>query len=133
MVDCTTKRIPRNPGRQQRATAQPGGVTSGQQPSFQQRFKQESGPASRANGKGAQQDSRLFTPTRAMFLSNKSTLGLHGDPHARIEPVTKKFKPEAEVVKARGRVYSPIKTAWLATCIGTLVALGLVFCNLHAV
>ena len=37
------------------------------------------------------------------------------------------------MVKASGRIYSPIKTAWLATCIGTLVALGLVFCNLQAV
>ena len=34
---------------------------------------------------------------------------------------------------ARGRAYSPIKTALLATCIGTLVALGLVFRNLQAV
>ena len=36
------------------------------------------------------------------------------------------------MVKARGRVYSPIKTVWLATCIVTLVALGLVFRNLQA-
>ena len=59
--------------------------------------------------------------------------GLRGDPPARVEPLTVAFKPEAKVVKARGRVYSPIKTAWLATCIGTLVALGLVFRNMRAV
>ena len=59
--------------------------------------------------------------------------GLCGDPPARVEPLTVTFKPEAKVFKARGRVNSPIKIAWLATCIGTLVALGLVFRNLHAV
>ena len=37
------------------------------------------------------------------------------------------------MVKARERVYSSIKTTWLATCIGTLVALGLVFRNLQVV
>ena len=38
------------------------------------------------------------------------------------------------MVKAGGREYSLIKTAWLATCIiGTLVALGLVFRSLQAV
>ena len=37
------------------------------------------------------------------------------------------------MVKARRCVYLPIKTAWLATCIGTLVALMLVFRNLQAV
>ena len=43
------------------------------------------------------------------------------------------LKPDVKVVKARRREYSPTKTAWLVTCIGTLVALGLVFCNLQAV
>ena len=43
------------------------------------------------------------------------------------------FKSAAKVVKPRGCAYSPIKTAWLATCIGTLVALGLVFRNMQAV
>ena len=42
-------------------------------------------------------------------------------------------EPEAKVVKARGCVSSPIEIAWLALCIGTLEALGLVFCNLQAV
>ena len=58
--------------------------------------------------------------------------GLRGDPPARVEPVTVTFKPETKMVKARGRVYSPIKAAWLVIFIGTLVAvaLGLVFCNL---
>ena len=59
--------------------------------------------------------------------------GLRGDPPARVEPLTVTFKSEAKVVKARGRLYSPIKTTCLATCLGTLVALGLVFRNLQAV
>ena len=59
--------------------------------------------------------------------------GLRGDPPACVEPLTVTFKPEAKMVKARGRVYSPIKIAWLATCIETLVVLGLVFRNLQAV
>ena len=56
-------------------------------------------------------------------------LGLRGDPPAHVEPLTVTFKPEAKVVKARGREYSPIKTAWL-TCIGTLLAIELVFRDL---
>ena len=56
---------------------------------------------------------------------NAFRCGLRGDPPARAKPLTVTFKPEAKVVKARGRVHSPIKTAWLATCIETLVALGL--------
>ena len=60
--------------------------------------------------------------------------GLRGDPPARVEPLTVTFKPKTKVVQEGGGVYySPIKTAWLATCIGTLVALGLVFRNLRAV
>ena len=39
----------------------------------------------------------------------------------------------AKVVKAQGRVYAPIKTAWLAACIGTLVTFGLEFRNFYAV
>ena len=58
--------------------------------------------------------------------------GLRGDPPARVEPTTVTFKLEVNVAKARGRAYSPIKTAWLATCIGTLVTLGLVFRNIKA-
>ena len=57
--------------------------------------------------------------------------GLLGDLSARVEPLTVRFKPEAKAFKARERAYSPIKTAWLATCIGNLVGLGLVFRNLH--
>ena len=57
--------------------------------------------------------------------------GLRGDRPARVKPLT--FKPEANVVKAQGRVYSPIKTTWLALCIGTLVAPRLLFYNLQAV
>ena len=55
---------------------------------------------------------------------NSFRRGLHGDPPARVEPLTVTFKPEVNVVKARWRVCSPIKTAWLATCIGTLVAIA---------
>ena len=43
------------------------------------------------------------------------------------------FKPESNVAKARGHAYFQIKTAWLATCTGNLVALGLVFRNMQAV
>ena len=70
MVDCITKRKPRPPGGQQQATAQPGGATSVQQSSFQQSFKQGSGPPYHASGKGAQQGARCLTPTRAIFLSD---------------------------------------------------------------
>ena len=63
---------------------------------------------------------------------NAFRLGFRGDRPARVEPLTATFKPEARVVKTRGRAYSPVKTAWLATCIGTLVALGLVFRNMPA-
>ena len=44
---------------------------------------------------------------------------LRDDPTARIEPLAVTFKPKAKVVKPRGRVYPPIKAAWLVTCIGT--------------
>ena len=37
--------------------------------------------------------------------------GLRGDPPARVELLTVTFNPEVKVVKARGRVHSPIKTA----------------------
>ena len=59
--------------------------------------------------------------------------GFCSDPPARVESLTVTFKPEAKVVKARGRAYSPIKTAWMATYTGTLVALVLEFRNLQAV
>ena len=50
MDDCKTKW---KSGGQQQATAQSGGVTSGQQSSFQLSFKQGPGPPFHANGKGA--------------------------------------------------------------------------------
>ena len=59
--------------------------------------------------------------------------GLRGDPPACVELLTMTFKPEAKVAKARGRVSSSVKTAWLTTYIGTLVALGLAFRNMQAV
>ena len=46
---------------------------------------------------------------------------------------TLQFKPEAKRIKASGCVYSPIKIAWMATCIEILVVLGLVFRNMQAV
>ena len=65
--------------------------------------------------------------------SNAFQRGLRGDPPARVESLTVTVKPEAKVVKAQGRVYSPIKTARLGIWIGTLVSLGLVFCYMQAV
>ena len=56
-----------------------------------------------------------------------------GDPPARVEPLKVTLKPGARPVKARPRVYNPIKTAWLAACMASLVALGLVFVNAQAV
>ena len=50
--------------------------------------------------------------------------GLCVDAPARIEPLAVTVKPKAEVVEARRRVYSPIKTTWLATYIGTLARSG---------
>ena len=67
MAACTTKQKLAPPGGQQQATSGPGGATSGQQYSFQQSLKQAAGPASHGSGKGAQQGTRSFTPTRAVF------------------------------------------------------------------
>ena len=61
MVDCTTKWDSWVPGGQQQATAQPDDVTSGQQCSSEQGFKQGSGTTSHARGNGAQQGARSFT------------------------------------------------------------------------
>ena len=55
-----------------------------------------------------------------------------GDPPARVEPLRVTLKPGARPVKARLRVYNPIKTAWLAACMASLAALGLVFLSLQA-
>ena len=66
-------------------------------------------------------------------LWNAFRRGLLGDPPARVEPLTATLRPKAKVVKARGRVYLPIKTAWPVTLIGTLVTLGLAFRNMQAV
>ena len=51
-----------------------------------------------------------------------------GDPPARVDR-----RAGARPVKARPRVYNPIKTAWLAACMASLAALGLVFLNMQAV
>ena len=50
-----------------------------------------------------------------------------------MEPLRITLKPGARAVKARGRTYSPAKASWLAACVATLVALGLVFLNQQAV
>ncbi|CAM9911846.1 unnamed protein product, partial [Sphacelaria rigidula] len=54
---------------------------------------------------------------------------LHGYPPDRVMPWKVKFKPAAVEAKARPRAYFPVRMAWLARCITTLVALGLVYCN----
>ena len=84
-----------------------------------------------ANGLSARSGARLCEILDRHW--NAFWRGLRGDPPARVRPLTVTSKPETKVVKARGRAYSPIKTAWLAKCIGTVVALGLVFRNLQAV
>eukprot|EP00903_Cladosiphon_okamuranus_P011351 g10699.t1 len=58
---------------------------------------------------------------------------LRGDPPANVEPMVVKLKPGAASVKARPRTYNPAKTAWLTTCLATLVAMGLLFLNKQAV
>ena len=56
-----------------------------------------------------------------------------GDPPARVEPLRATLKPRARPVKARPRVYNPVKTAWLAPCMVSLAALGLVLLTMQAV
>ena len=56
-----------------------------------------------------------------------------GDPPARVEPLRVTLRPGARPVKARPRVYNPIKIAWLAACMASLAALELVFLNMQAV
>ncbi|CAM9924409.1 unnamed protein product, partial [Sphacelaria rigidula] len=58
---------------------------------------------------------------------------LRGDPPARVEPMRVTLKPGAAAVKAKPRRYDPVKSSWLASCMGALVAFGLVFRNLQAV
>eukprot|EP00903_Cladosiphon_okamuranus_P017345 g15980.t1 len=58
---------------------------------------------------------------------------LRGDPPADVEPMRVVRKPGTHSVKARPRTYSPAKTAWLTTCLATLVAMGLLFLNKQAV
>ena len=55
------------------------------------------------------------------------------DPPARVEPLRITLKPGAPPVKTRPRVYNPVKTAWLASCMSSLTPLGLVFLNVQAV
>ena len=55
------------------------------------------------------------------------------NPPSRVEPLRVTLKPGARPVKARPRVYNPIKPACLATCMASLATLGLVFFNRQAV
>ena len=55
------------------------------------------------------------------------------DPPASVEPLRVTLKTGARPIKARSRVYNPVKTAWLAACMASLAALGLLFSNLQAV
>ena len=55
------------------------------------------------------------------------------DPPARVEPVRVALKPGATAVKMKPRRYDPRKSSWLASCMGALLALGLVYRNLQAV
>ena len=56
-----------------------------------------------------------------------------GNSPARVEPLCVALKPAARPIKARPRVYNPVKTAWLAACMASLTALGPVFLNMQAV
>ena len=55
-----------------------------------------------------------------------------GGPPLRVEPLRDILKPGARPVKARPRVYNPVKTAWLAACMTSLAALGHAFHNFQA-
>eukprot|EP00903_Cladosiphon_okamuranus_P005335 g5333.t1 len=55
-----------------------------------------------------------------------------GDPPAAVEPMRVQRKPGARAVKARPRTYNPAKTAWMTTCLATLVAMGLLYLNKQA-
>lgn len=56
-----------------------------------------------------------------------------GDLPANVEPPKVTLKPDACPVKVRPRAYNPVLSAWMAACMATLVALGLVFVNMQAV
>ena len=55
---------------------------------------------------------------------------LRGDPPARVEPMRVHLKPQVQAVKARPRLYDPVKTGWLASCIAALVVFGLIVRNI---
>ena len=57
---------------------------------------------------------------------------LRDDPPARVEPIRVTLKPGATAVKIKPRRYDPWKSSWLASCMGALLALGLVYRNLQA-
>ena len=60
---------------------------------------------------------------------------LSGDPPARVEPFQVKLKVDADLskVKARPRVYSPAKTAWLDEQFAQLANVGMVYENPQAI
>ena len=68
-----------------------------------------------ANGLSAEGEARLHEILNRHW--NVFRRGLRGDPPVHVESLTVMSKPEAKVVKARGRANSPIETAWLAPCI----------------
>lgn len=51
---------------------------------------------------------------------------LWGDPPANVEPQRVVLEPDARPVKARPRVCSPVKTAWLAARMAMLIGMELV-------
>ena len=60
---------------------------------------------------------------------------LSGDPPTRVEPFQVKLKVDADLskVKARPRVYSPAKTAWLDEQFAQLADAGMVYENPQAI
>lgn len=50
---------------------------------------------------------------------------LRGDPPAMVEQMTATLKPGTRPAKAKARVYSPAKAAWLTGCMTALLAMGM--------
>ncbi|CAM9246129.1 unnamed protein product, partial [Hapterophycus canaliculatus] len=63
---------------------------------------------------------------------NAFRMALRGAPPAREEPVRVQLKTQAEAVKVKPRIYNPVKTGWVASCIAALVAFGLLMHNIQA-
>lgn len=52
---------------------------------------------------------------------------LRGDPSANVSTIKVEQIPGTRAVKARPRIYNPVKTAWLTSCLPTLMARGTLF------